>query len=61
MSASNPLIIVDANVWLDNYLPHESGQSAATEFFSVASSTSATILYPAGILKDALARFLKTQ
>ena len=52
MSAPNPLIIVDANVWLDNYLPHESGQSAATEFFSVASSTSATILYPAGILKD---------
>ena len=52
MSASNPLIIVDANVWLDNYLPHEYGWSAATDFFNVARSANAAILYPASILTD---------
>jgi predicted nucleic acid-binding protein len=52
MSASNPLIVVDANVWLDNYLPHEHGRPVATEFLTSASAANATILYPASILKD---------
>lgn len=47
-----PLLLVDTNVWMCNYVPMRSGHALAREFFQTAWECKAQLLYPAPILKD---------
>ena len=52
MSAPNPLIIVDANVWLDNYLGGRPGSTASRNFIERARAHGAHLTYPVHCLND---------
>ncbi|MBR3224876.1 MAG: PIN domain-containing protein [Atopobiaceae bacterium] len=49
---ARPLLLVDTNVWMCNYVPLRAGHEATREFFRAAWESSAQLLYPAPILKD---------
>ena len=54
MSSNACMILVDTNVWLDNYLPNRKGHEDARRFLVRATATdSVFLLYSAPILKDA--------
>lgn len=52
MSESPLRLLVDANVWLDSYLPKRTGNAAAREFITIAKSKGACLLYPVHVIKD---------
>ena len=47
-----PLLLVDTNVWMCNYVPMRVGHAEAREFLRVAWERHAQLVYPAPILKD---------
>lgn len=47
-----PMLLVDTNVWMCNYVPMRKGHNEAREFFRAAWECGAQLLYPAPILKD---------
>ena len=55
LAARGPAIVVDTNVWLDNYLGFRRGNKAAADFIAAARSHEATLLYPVGALQDVFA------
>ena len=54
-SAKALKIVVDTNVWLDNYLGFRSGNRAAMALISAARARNATLMYPVGALQDVFA------
>ena len=46
------LILVDTNVWIDNYVPVREGSAHSQEFIVAALSAGANLLYPVHALKD---------
>ena len=47
-----PLLLVDTNVWMCNYVPMRVGHAEAREFLRMAWERHAQLVYPAPILKD---------
>lgn len=47
-----PIILVDTNVWLDNYLGARPGSSASRRFIEVARALGAQLTYPVHCLND---------
>lgn len=52
MTRNNPIILVDTNVWLDNYLGGRPGSPASRHFIDVARSCGAHLTYPIHSLND---------
>ena len=52
MSEKAITMVVDTNVWLDNYLHNRDGYEAARNFFNLVSSLDIRPLYSAATLKD---------
>ena len=52
MSEKTIRMVVDTNVWLDNYLHNRDGYEAARDFFNLVSSLDIRPLYSAATLKD---------
>lgn len=52
MTRNNPIILVDTNVWLDNYLGSRPGSPASRHFIDVARSCGAHLTYPIHSLND---------
>lgn len=48
----HPIILVDTNVWLDNYLADRPGSRASREFLDKARTSGAELAYPVHILAD---------
>lgn len=48
-------ILVDTNVWLDNYLGFRKGNAAAMRFIAEARRRGASLVYPVGALQDVFA------
>ncbi|MDO4532294.1 MAG: PIN domain-containing protein [Coriobacteriia bacterium] len=64
MSEKAITMVVDTNVWLDNYLHNRDGYEAARNFFNLLSSLDIRPLYSAATLKDVfyiIASSLKTE
>ena len=59
MSRQNPIVIVDTNIWLDNYLPDRAGSDASHEFVAKARESELSLCYPVHILKDVFFIFQK--
>ena len=53
--SNGPTILVDTNVWLDNYLGFRKGNAAAMRFIAAARRCGATLVYPVGALQDVFA------
>ena len=52
MTKQNPIIVVDTNVWVDNYLPDRPNGKASCAFVAFAASSGIALCYPVHILKD---------
>ncbi|MDO4890504.1 MAG: PIN domain-containing protein [Coriobacteriaceae bacterium] len=51
-SDARTVLLLDTNVWLDNYLPDRPGSTAARSLISSAITHGAVLAYPATIAKD---------
>lgn len=52
-SGSSPLrLVVDSNVWVDNYLPVRPGWQESRDFLDEACTVGAQLLYPVHVIKD---------
>ena len=47
-----PLVLVDTNIWLDNYLGFRPGSTTSRAFFEAATLAEADLFYPAHIARD---------
>lgn len=45
-------ILVDTNVWIDNYLPARPNTEASCDFIDEAKASGTTLLYPVHVIKD---------
>ena len=52
MNHEQATILVDTNVWLDNYIASRSGHETAHRFLASAQNSGMQLLYSASILKD---------
>ena len=52
MSDAPPLLLVDTNVWLDEFLPERPNRAASLTFFEEAVTADACLLYPSHIISD---------
>ena len=51
--SNDPLrLLVDTNVWLDNYIPTRAGHAAAVDLFTHARTRNMQLLYPVEAIKD---------
>ena len=48
----NPLLVVDTNVWLGNFIDGRANTESARELFDLAAAMGTPLLYPASIAKD---------
>lgn len=52
MTKDSPIVLVDTNVWLDNYLPDRVGSASAKEFLARAHAGGMQLVYAVHGLKD---------
>lgn len=52
MSEGPALILVDTNVWVDNYLPSRSTAKGSCDFIAAAKASRIQLLYPVHVIKD---------
>ncbi len=52
MSARQMRVLVDTNVWVDQFVPERPGQQHSLRFIELACDKDVILLYPACILKD---------
>lgn len=52
MSADNPIMVLDTNVWLDSYLDHREGTADARALITFAIENDITLAYAATSTKD---------
>lgn len=52
MPSNPPILLLDTNVWLDLFLPHRPGGSAAAELIEASEASGASLAYPSHSLLD---------
>ncbi len=52
MSGNQECIVIDTNVWLDNYIPHRAGHADAQRLLACARSCDVQLLYAVESVKD---------
>ena len=52
MTRENPVLLLDTNIWMDNYFSHRPGSAAARELISYANEQNCTLAYAATSSKD---------
>lgn len=52
MPSKQTSLLIDTNVWLDNYLPNREGSEKAVALITFASKYEYPLLYPAAVAKD---------